>query len=99
MFLKHGSQGGLARAQLVGGEIVHAAPHGISPGKHHGVRRQRDRHRGVGALKARAIGRERVDVGSANLLVAVAAEMVGAQRVDRDDHHIRCRSRRRECGR
>ena len=99
MFLEHGSQGGLARAQFVGGEIVHAAPHGVSSGKHHGVRGQRDRHRSVGALKARAVGGERVDVGSANLLVAVASEMVGAQRVDSDDHHIRRRSRRRECGR
>ena len=98
VFLEHGSQGGLARSQLVSGEIVHAAPHGVSPGKHYGVRGQRDRHRSVGALKARALGRQRVDVRSANLLVAVASEMVGAQRIDSDDHHIRRRHRRRECG-
>ena len=99
IFLEHGSQGGLAWAQFVGGKIVHAAPHGISSGKHHGVRGQRDRHRSVGALEARTLGGERVDIGSANLLVAVAAEMVGTQRIDSDDHHIRRRNRRRQCRR
>jgi hypothetical protein len=44
------------------------------------------------------VGGQSVDVGSVNLLVAVASDVVGPQRVDGDYHHVRRRNRRGEDG-
>ena len=59
------------------------------------VRGQGYRHDREGALKASAIRRQAVDVGRLDLLVSVAAEMVGAQRVDGDQDDIQRRLRGR----
>ena len=50
-----------------------------------GVRRQRLRRVGVGALEDDAVGRERIDRRRLHLLVAVRRQVIGPQRVDRDE--------------
>src|ERR1700730_18183660 len=96
MFLENRSQSTLVWAQLVRREIMHATQHGIGAGKDHSVRGQCDWHRSISTLKTHAVGRERVNVGSANLLVAIATKMVGAQRVNCNYYHVRRRNRRGE---
>src|SRR5260370_31275805 len=53
------------------------------------MRRQGYRDRSVGALKANAVRGQGIDVRSANLLVAVASQVVGAKSVNGDNHNIR----------
>src|SRR5205807_1317272 len=91
--LKYGRQCGLAWIQLVAAEIVHAAEHGVRSGEDDRVRWERDWHGSVCALEARAIGSERIDVGSANLLIAVASQVVSTQSVDGDYDDVRRRLR------
>ncbi len=89
------SQGGLKRAEFVAAEIMHAAQHGIRSRQHRAVRRQSYRNDREGALKAHSIRSQAIDVGRLDLLVSVAAEMIGAQRINRDQDHIQ----RGLCGR
>ncbi len=98
------SQRGLKRAELVAAEVMHAAQHGIGSRQHRAVRGQRYGNNREGALEAHSIRSQAVDVGSLDLLVSIAAKMIGAQRINRDQDHIqrglcgrlRCRIKRGE---
>ena len=46
-----------------------------------------------GLREADTIGGERIECGSFNLLVSVAADMIGAQRVDGDEEDVGERAR------
>ena len=92
-----------ARVQL-GGERRHVWPtragrcrarrgRRIAAGEQRRVRRQRDRRGGVGALEGGAALREPVERRRPRPRVAVGADVVGAQRVD-GDQHDRFRARR-----
>jgi hypothetical protein len=67
---------------------VHAAQHGERSGEHYGVRRQCDWNRSVGALETGAIGGEGVNVGSADLFVAVTSNVIGSQRINCDHYNV-----------
>ena len=57
-------------------------------GKDRNVRSVRDRAMGEGLAKPDTVGGERVQCGSFDLLVSIAANMIGAQRVDGDEEHV-----------
>src|SRR5208283_2972997 len=71
-------QGRLKRAQFVAAKIMHAAQHRIGSGQHGAVRGQGYGDDGEGAVKAHTIRSQAVDVGRLDLLVSVAANVVGA---------------------
>ena len=83
-----GSERGLKRAKLVAAEIMHPTEHGIGSGQNRGVRGQGYGNDCEGAVETRSVGSEGVDVGRLDLFVSVAADMVGAQRVDRNEDDI-----------
>jgi hypothetical protein len=60
----------------------------IEPGEHPHVRDERPRHRRVGLLEQHALRGEGVDVRRRVALVAVAADVVLPERVDRDQDHV-----------
>jgi hypothetical protein len=62
--------------------------------QHRRVTRTGRRQRDVGLLEEQAVFRKPVEERRGLPAVAVAAEMVGAQRVDRDEHDVRLRRRR-----
>src|SRR2546428_7144394 len=66
-------------------EVTHAVEHRISSRQNHRVRRERDGHLRVGVLEAHALRGQAIDGRSFDLRVSVAAEMVGAKRVDGDE--------------
>ena len=89
--LEHRGQRGLQGTEFVAAEIVHAAQHRVGSRQHGRVRRQGHGNDREGTLKARSIRSQAVDVRRLDLLVSVAADMIGAQRVNRDQDHIQRR--------
>ena len=85
---EHRSQSRLKRAKFIAAEIMHAAQHGIRAGQHRSVRRQSYGNNSEGALKARSVRSQAIDVGSLDLLISVAANVIGAQRIDCDQYNI-----------
>ena len=67
----------------------------IAAGQQRRVRRQRDRRGRVGALEQRAVLREPVERRRPRPRVAVRADVIGSQRVDRDQHQVARRRLRR----
>ena len=94
LLLEHISESGLFGIEFVSAEIVHPAQRRIGPGEKCGVGRQRDRHRRVRSFEAKALARERINIWSLNLLVAVATKVIRPQCIDGDKHYVRLRFRR-----
>ena len=98
-FLQNGGERGLLGIQFVGAKVVDAAEHGIGAGEDHSMRRQSHRYGSIGMVEASAVGRERVDVGGFDLLIAVASKVVGAECIYGDDDDVRsgvCRRKGRD---
>ena len=68
--------------------VADAVLRGDEPGEDRRVRGKRQRHRGRGLLEEDALGGDRVDVRGVDAPEAVAAQSVGAQRVERDDDDV-----------
>ena len=75
--------------------VAHAGLERQAPREQRGVGRQRLRRVRVGALEHDAVCGKRVDGGRLHLRVAVGRQMIGAQRVDRDEDDRSARRRRR----
>ena len=75
--------------------VAHAGLERQAPREQRGVGRQRLRRVRVGALEHDAVCGKRVDGGRLHLRVAVGRQMIGAQRVDRDENDRSARRRRR----
>ena len=65
--------------------VAHAGFERQAAREQRGVRRQRLRRVRVRALEDHAVGGERVDRGRPHVLVSVGGQMIGPQRVDRND--------------
>ena len=82
--------------------IAEVAPHpvlgGQQPRQQGQVRRKRERTVAVGVVEQDRIALESVDVGRHDLGVTVGGEMIGAQRVDRDQDDGSARVRPRAAG-
>ena len=83
------------RAELVTAVVPHAVLVGIETGQDVGVRRQGHDVLGVCEREDPALGRESVEVRRGPPPVAVEAERVEPQRIDRDQHDVAGRSRMR----
>ena len=71
--------------------VADTVPRRDEPGEDRRVRGQGERHRGRGLLEQDALGRQRVDVRRLDAPEPVAAQAVGAQRVERDDDDVQVR--------
>ena len=63
------------------------------------MRRQGDGNDGEGAIEARAFGSQGIDVWRLDVLLSVAAEMIGAQGINGDEENVRGGRGRHLCGR
>ncbi len=79
----------LGRVQTVAAEVVHAGPHGVCAGEHHSVCGKCDGNRSVGVRKANPGRGQGIQVWRFNGLVAVTAEVVGADGIDGDQEDVR----------
>jgi hypothetical protein len=78
-----GQRGGVV-AESVQAVVADAVRRRIAAGQHRGVRRQRDRRRGIGALEAGPPSRQLVERRGARVAVTVGADAIGARGVERD---------------
>ena len=76
------------RASTLHAVVPGAVTRRVAAGQQRGVRRQRDRRRRERAREADAAARQRVDVRGPRLRVAVGADAIRAQRVDRDEDEV-----------
>src|SRR5438552_11625993 len=76
------------RIERLSSEILNYVLKRISAGEDCGVRRPRQRHLRNCAVKDYSVMRERVESWSLTIGVSVAAEMVGADRVDGDQNYV-----------
>src|SRR5262249_14122571 len=68
-------------------DVVHGR---ILSGENAGVRWRRQGCLGDSVLEQNATLGEMIKRGSLDVLIAVAMDMVGTERVDRNDHHVQC---------
>ena len=80
-------QGRYAGAQLLA-VVMYAVGSGIKAGKQGGMRRQSQRHGREDPVKDHAFASEAVEGGGHRRSIAVTAEVVGAQGIDRDEKYI-----------
>ena len=78
----------LLLAQVVAAVVADGVAGGEGPGEERGVRRQRERHDGGRAGEAQSARGEAVEAGRPRSGVAVAADVVGPQRVQRHDQQV-----------
>ena len=78
-----------ARVERLPGKILHAILKGISTRQDRGMRRPGQRHLRDGALEDNAVARQGVEGRGLHIGRAVAAEVVGANRVNGDENHVR----------
>ena len=79
---------------------MHSAESRVRPSENHRVGRKRHRDSSVRSLEANAIRGECVDIWSVNLPVAVAAQVIGPQRINSYNDNVKrlwSRPRRRQC--
>ncbi len=86
--LQHRCHGRLRWAELVSGEVMHPAQHRIRPRQHRRMRRQCHWNHRKRPLKARSIRRQPIHIRSLDLLVSIATDMIRAQRINRNQHHV-----------
>ena len=61
----------------------------ILSGEDAGMRRRREGRLGNRALEQHPGLRKAVEIGRLDLLIAVAVQVIGTQRIDRDDHNVK----------
>src|SRR5439155_10315212 len=79
------------RIEVVAEVVADAVVRGKKAGEHAGVRDERERTNGVGALKENGVLAQRVEVRRVHFRVAVRGEMIGAEGVDGDEDDRRLR--------
>ncbi len=75
--------------------VVHAVPRWVAAGEDRGMRREGQGHRGRGLFEQHAFARQRVQVRRGHAIEPIAAQPIGAQRVERHDDHVDVARRRR----
>src|SRR3954451_305924 len=88
MLLQNGSERRRLGAEPVPAEVMHSVQGGIGSREDYSVRGQRDRNGSKCAFESYALTRKRIDDGCLDLFVTIATEMIGSQRVNRNDHHV-----------
>ena len=87
--LEEGGQGQVLRAQGEDDVVAHAVHGRVVAGQDGGVRRAGERNGGQGVLEARSAPCEGIEHGGARPRVAIGAEAVRAQGVDRHQENVR----------
>src|SRR5579864_1469241 len=88
MIVKRLGQGAELVRERRSGEILESVVKGVGAGKNRSMRGQGERHLGDGQRKKDAFPGQSINRGGLDLLVAVAAEMVGAQRINSDEKNV-----------
>ena len=83
------SQGRRLRAQTVSAKVVHSVQSRVSPSEDHSVGWQRDRDWSKSALELNPTGSKSIDIGGVNLLISIAAQVIGTERVNCDNDYVR----------
>ena len=88
LLAKHCRQYRLVGTEAIAAEVVHTDSHRVGAREHHRMRRQGNRHRGVGLFKPHPVGCQTVDVRRVRLLIAIAAQAVGPQSINGNEEDI-----------